>query len=103
LLNIYAAVLPHADDGLSNNREAILDRVKNMSWGEFKPVLADAIVAHLQPIQERYAQIRANGDADLDAILADGAAAANAVASQTLYAAKVAMGLVVVPPASPPK
>ena len=25
-----------------------------MRWGEFKPLLADALVAHLDPIQKRY-------------------------------------------------
>jgi tryptophanyl-tRNA synthetase len=99
LLNIYAAVLPPNPE---NTKEQILQRVSNLTWGEFKPLLAEALVEHLAPIQKRYAAIRANGDADLDAILADGARAANAVASQTLYAAKVAMGLVV-PPPSPPR
>ena len=25
-----------------------------MRWGEFKPLLADALVAHLDPMQKRY-------------------------------------------------
>ena len=62
-----------------------------MSWGEFKPVLADAIVAHLEPIQKRYAEVR--GDEEyLNGVLEDGAAAARAIASQTLKAAQVSMG-----------
>ena len=28
-----------------------------VGWGTFKPLLADAIVAHLEPIQARYTEI----------------------------------------------
>jgi tryptophanyl-tRNA synthetase len=31
----------------------ILNEVSGYSWGKFKPVLADAVVAHLDPIQKR--------------------------------------------------
>lgn len=94
LLNIYSAVLPPG----SFTRQEIIDKAAVMTWGEFKPLLAEAIIDHLAPIQERYKQIRADGDAYLDQVLWDGALAANAVASQTLYAAKVAMGIVVPKP-----
>lgn len=94
LLTIYAAVSP------DRSRDEIAAQVAHMTWGEFKPVLAEAIVAHLQPIQERYYAVRQD-EAYLHQVLADGAEAANAIASQTLRAAKVAMGFVV--PKPPPK
>lgn len=85
LLNIYAAVQPH------RTRDDIAAEVADLTWGAFKPRLADALIAHLQPIQERYAAIDA---AELDAILREGAAAAHAIAGKTLQATKVAMGFV---------
>lgn len=93
LLNIYAAVQPEP-----RSREDILNEVKDMTWGEFKPVLADALVAHLEPIQQRYKQVREDEDM-LREILTNGASAANDVASQTLRAARIAMGFV--PPQTP--
>ncbi len=88
LLNIYAAVQPE------RTREDILEEVQGLSWGEFKPLLADAIVAHLEPIQTRYAEVRAD-DEYLVSVLKDGADAANNIASRTLRATRVAMGFVV--------
>ena len=31
-----------------------------LSWGAFKPVLADAVIAHLAPLQQRYADVMAD-------------------------------------------
>mmetsp|Transcript_20621 Transcript_20621/g.23637 ORF Transcript_20621/g.23637 Transcript_20621/m.23637 type:complete len:478 (-) Transcript_20621:94-1527(-) len=94
LLNIYSAVQP-----TKRSKEDILQEVGGMTWGEFKPVLADAIVDHLTPIQDRYYEVRNDPDA-LDEILKQGADAANEVAQRTLFNTKVAMGFVVTPPAS---
>jgi tryptophanyl-tRNA synthetase len=88
LLNIYRAVQPE------RTKEDILKEVSDMSWGQFKPLLADAVVSHLHPIQERYYDVR-NDEEKLNQILNDGAAAANAVAKQTLLQTKVAMGFVI--------
>jgi tryptophanyl-tRNA synthetase len=90
LLNIYLAVQP------GRTKEDILEEVGEMSWGQFKPLLADAIVNHLHPIQERYYEVR-NDEGKLNRILKDGADAANAVAKQTLLNTKVAMGFVTPP------
>mmetsp|Transcript_19196 Transcript_19196/g.44462 ORF Transcript_19196/g.44462 Transcript_19196/m.44462 type:complete len:440 (-) Transcript_19196:68-1387(-) len=88
LLNIFAAVQP-----TKRSKEDILAEVGDMTWGEFKPVLAEAVVQHLKPIQDRYHEVRSD-PAALEAILKEGADAANAVASQTLANTKVAMGFV---------
>eukprot|EP00978_Attheya_sp_CCMP212_P003009 scaffold6174_cov52-Attheya_sp.AAC.2 len=85
LLTIFAAVQP------DRSRQDIMEQVKDMSWGEFKPILADAICAHLEPIQTKYAAIRADEEY-LNTVLRDGATAADAVASRTLNSARVAMG-----------
>ena len=85
LLNIYAAVQP------GRTREDILEEVKDMAWGEFKPLLAEALIAHLEPIQKRYEEVRAD-DEYLRRVLREGAEAADGIAERTLKAAKVAMG-----------
>ena len=87
LLNIYAAVQPE------RTREDILEEVQELSWGQFKPLLADAIVAHLEPIQTKYAEVRANDEYLLN-VLKEGANAANEIAGRTLHATRVAMGFV---------
>lgn len=87
LLNIYLAVQP------GRTKEDILEEVKDMTWGEFKPVLAEAIVAHLEPIQKRYHQVRQDKEY-LMGVLKNGSDSANEVASKTLRAARVAMGFV---------
>jgi tryptophanyl-tRNA synthetase len=92
LLNIYRAVT-------GESREEIMERFGSSTWGKFKPELADAIIAHLEPIQNRYHEIRQDPPY-LEGVLREGADAANAVANQTLHAAKVAMGFVPPPPPS---
>lgn len=51
------------------SKEAVLADVAGLRWGDFKPRLADALVAHLTPIQQRYREVSADEGA-LDAILA---------------------------------
>ena len=84
LLNIYKAVT-------DKSQEEILKEVGHMRWGEFKPVLADAVVAHLEPIQKRYHELMAD-QSTLKKVLLEGAEAADSVAGQTNLWAKKAMG-----------
>ncbi len=84
LLNIYQAVS-------GKSRESILTEVQDMSWGQFKPVLADAVVEHISPIQTKYNELMAD-EAYLDKILLDGQRGAEEVADETLAWAKEAMG-----------
>ena len=86
LLSIYAAVT-----GMTP--EAAAADAASLSWGEFKPRLADAVVEHLRPVQTAHAAIMADPGA-LDAVLAAGAAKAGAVANATLADARSAMGFV---------
>jgi tryptophanyl-tRNA synthetase len=74
-------------------QDEVLADVSGLNWGSFKPLLADALVAHLEPIQARYQEIMAEPGA-VDAVLASGAAAAAETANATLAAAKDAMGFV---------
>jgi len=87
LLTIFQAVQP------GRTKEDILEEVGEMSWGEFKPVLTDAIIAHLEPIQNRYHEIR-NDEEYLMSVLREGSDSANEIASKTLKAARVSMGFI---------
>ena len=110
LLNIYAAVQPH------RTRDDIQAEVQTMTWGTFKPRLAEAIIDHIVPIQTKYYEIMqsdpnssSNKNANammmvednvyLNQVLLDGAASANYIATETLQKVKVAMGFVL-PPAA---
>ena len=86
LLTIYSAVQP-----TPRSKEDILREVQDMNWGQFKPLLTDAIVAHLEPMQQRYKEVRED-ETYLLGVLKDGADSANKIASKTLQSARVAMG-----------
>src|SRR5262249_32195763 len=61
-------------------------------YGEFKAAVAVAVVDYLAPLRGRYEQLR-DGPDELEAILADGAARARAIASETLLGVRERMGV----------
>ncbi len=65
---------------------------EGQGYGTFKKDAAEAVVALLEPIQARYAEIRASGE--LARILKDGAERASEIADATLRRVKKAMGFV---------
>eukprot|EP00891_Asterochloris_glomerata_P003118 jgi/Astpho2/3118/fgenesh1_pm.00051_%23_45_t len=73
--------------------DVALQEVSSMRWGQFKSALADAVVAHLQPIQERYHAV-IQDTTYLDQVLAKGAAEAEKSANWTLNNCRQAMGFV---------
>lgn len=87
LLTIYALV-----SGLSSPEEAA-EQVAELSWGEFKPRLADAVVEHLRPLQTKYDEVIGDSG-ELEKILAKGAEDASTVADATLADVRQAMGFV---------
>jgi tryptophanyl-tRNA synthetase len=84
LLSIYVAVS-------GKSREEVAQETAAMTWGAFKPLLADALVAHMHPMQKRYTELMADRE-HLETVLAEGAEAASAVAERTLGLAKAAVG-----------
>jgi tryptophanyl-tRNA synthetase len=72
--------------------EAVLGRFAGQGFGAFKPALADALIALLAPLRARLEQFRAD-PAELDRLLAEGAARAAELGSPTLAAAYQAVGL----------
>jgi tryptophanyl-tRNA synthetase len=84
LLNLYMI--------LSNQtKEAVAAECTEMGWGNFKPLLAEATIAKLQPIQEKYQAIMAD-EGYLRSVLKDGREKAEAIANQTLAKVKAALG-----------
>ncbi len=61
-------------------------------YGAFKQAVADAVVAYLAPVRERYQELRAE-EGELERLLAAGAEKARAIAADTLVEVRQAMGV----------
>jgi len=85
LVGIYAAVT-------GASIEDVLSEFAGRGFGVFKPVLADTLVALIAPIRRRLDELRRD-PAELDRILAEGAAEAAGLAAPVLAGAKSAVGL----------
>ena len=85
LVGIYAAVT-------GESIEQVLSRFAGQGFGQFKPALADALVALIAPIRQRLDDLRKHPE-ELDRILADGAARAAELGTPVLVKAKAAVGL----------
>ena len=72
--------------------ESLVERFKGVGYGQFKEEVADAIIAVMEPIQERYYELLKSDK--LDEILDEGAKKANYVANKTLRKMEKAVGLV---------
>jgi tryptophanyl-tRNA synthetase len=84
LLGLYALLS-------GRGREAAAAECASMGWGSFKPLLAEATVEALRPVQQRYAELRSD-PGTLDRVLAEGQARAQAVANDTLARVRQALG-----------
>ncbi|HET9352809.1 MAG TPA: tryptophan--tRNA ligase [Sphingomicrobium sp.] len=85
LVGIFAAIV-------GETPEQVLQRFEGQGFGAFKPALADAAIALLEPLRARLIELRRD-DIALDAILAAGAERAAALAAPTLAEAYRAVGL----------
>ena len=85
LVGIYAAL---ADVPVA----AVLARFAGQGFGAFKPALAEVVVETLRPISARLAELETDS-AELDRLLAAGAAKARAAAAPVVAAAYSALGL----------
>jgi len=84
LLGLYAILS-------GKGREAAAADCAEMGWGQFKPLLAEASVAALEPIQERYRDLM-NDPQELDQVLSEGRQKAETVANATLERVRNALG-----------
>ena len=83
-IEIFSAVTDHT-------HEEVEAAYAGKGYGAFKKDVAEAVIAALEPIQARYAQLV--NDPELDKILDKGAAKAHAKASETYEKVVRAMGL----------
>ena len=85
LLGIYEAMT-------GQTREQVALEIESLAgWGSFKPLLTEALIAHLEPLQQRYYEIIGEPEY-LTNVLRQGQEAADEVAGRTLANAKRAMG-----------
>jgi tryptophanyl-tRNA synthetase len=73
--------------------EAVEAEYGNSGYGAFKVAVGEAVVALLEPIQQRYAELRAD-EGELLRLLAHGAGKAHAASAPTLARMYEAMGFV---------
>ena len=85
LIDILAAVRGTAPDEIEREFDG-------SGYGAFKQAVADAVVAYLSPVRERYQELRSD-ELGLERTLAAGAEKARAIASDTLVDVRQAMGV----------
>ena len=87
LLGLYAILS-------GQTRESVATDCADMGWGQFKPLLAEAAVAALEPIQSRYKAL-INDPEELNHVLDQGRHKAEAVANATLNRVREALGFAI--------
>ena len=85
LIEILSVV--RGDDPAAIERE-----FEGSGYGDFKRAVADAVVAYLAPVRERYTELRADEDG-LESILVEGAEKARAIAAPTVAEVRDVMGI----------
>lgn len=73
------------------SKEAVAQECGPMGWGQFKPLLTEATITVLKPIQEKY-QALISEPGYLDSVLRQGRERAAAIADQTLAQVREALG-----------
>ena len=84
LLGLYAILS-------GKGREQAATECAEMGWGQFKPLLAEATVSALEPIQARYRDLMQD-PTELDQVLRTGREKAETVANATLERVRDALG-----------
>ncbi|MGD1700010.1 tryptophan--tRNA ligase [Dapis sp. BLCC M229] len=72
-------------------KEEVITECQDMGWGKFKPLLTEATIEALTPIQTKYKAVM-DDKGYLESILAEGKEKAGAIANQTLEKVKKALG-----------
>jgi tryptophanyl-tRNA synthetase len=85
LIDILAAVRGIAPEDVEREFDG-------SGYGAFKQTVADAVVEYLEPVRDRYTELRAD-EPGLERILAEGADKARAIAAGTVDDARHAMGV----------
>ena len=74
-------------------RQEVESECSSMRWGQFKPLLAEAVIAKLEPVRQKHDEIMRDLPS-LKAVLLEGKEKAEQAAFATLDAAQKALGLV---------
>lgn len=72
-------------------KEAVAAECQDMGWGQFKPLLAEATIEALKPIQDKHKAIMED-KGYLDSVLREGRQKAEVIADSTLFRVKNALG-----------
>ncbi|MDY7020268.1 MAG: tryptophan--tRNA ligase [Cyanobacteriota bacterium] len=72
-------------------KDEVAAECQDMGWGQFKPLLTEASIEALKPIQEKYKAVM-DDRTYLESILKEGREKAESVANQTLARVKTALG-----------
>ncbi len=72
-------------------KEEVITECQDMGWGKFKPLLTEATIEALTPIQTKYKAVM-DDKGYLESVLAEGKQKAEAIANQTLAKVKKALG-----------
>ncbi len=72
-------------------KEEVITECQDMGWGKFKPLLTEATIEALTPIQTKYKAVM-DDKGYLESVLAEGKQKAGAIANQTLAKVKKALG-----------
>ncbi|MFY0609453.1 MAG: tryptophan--tRNA ligase [Candidatus Atelocyanobacterium thalassa] len=84
LLNLYTLLS-------EKTKQEVFQECHSMGWGQFKPLLIDATVEALKPIQEKYHRI-IDDKYYLDSVLKEGKNRAETIANETLTKVKHSLG-----------
>ncbi len=84
LLGIYSMVT-------NQSREKVAEECSEIGWGKFKPLLTDAVITSLQPIQQKYNDL-IKDPSELNRILKEGTNNAKTLSGHTLKRVREALG-----------
>jgi tryptophanyl-tRNA synthetase len=73
------------------SKQTVADECQDLGWGQFKPLLTEATIEHLRPIQAKYQAVMTD-KSYLESVLRDGKNQAAAIADRTLAEVKAALG-----------
>ncbi len=73
------------------SKAAVVNECQDLGWGQFKPLLTEATIEHLRPIQAKYQEVMADRTY-LESVLRAGKVQAALIADRTLAEVKAALG-----------
>ena len=72
-------------------KDIVAAECQDLGWGQFKPLLTEATIEHLRPIQAKYQEVMSD-KTYLKSVLQSGKEQAESIANQTLVEVKAALG-----------